>query len=285
MKKHLLYTTLTVIAAIITICPVLAQSAGGPLPVITEIMYNPPESGNDSLEFVEVYNPSLVSPINMGGFYFSSGFTFSFPTNFVLGPDQYVIIAGDSVIFESTFGVEALEWDGATTQLSNNGEGIALRHNSIGLVDTVSYDDVAPWPTAANGQGYSLVLCDPFSDNNVATNWALSTNNTGVTINSIVVFADPGQAATCTTVGVSDDNVITTLVYPNPTEGEFRMQFEALTNAGVLDIHNSIGQLVHSQPLAVGATSTSVNSNLESGFYLINLKVGNRTEQHRLIIQ
>jgi len=284
MKKHLLYTILTVSAAILAICPVMAQSAGGPNPVITEIMYNSPESGNDTLEFVELYNPSMNSSITLTGYYFT-GFTFTFPVGYSLGPNQYVIVAGDSVIFEAAFGVEALEWDGATTQLSNNGEGLSLRHLSFGLIDTVGYDDIAPWPTAANGQGYSLVLCDPTSDNNVATNWSLSENNTGVVVNSVTIFADPGQAATCTAVGISDDNVITTVVYPNPTEGEFRMQFASLEKAAALDIHNSMGQLVHSQTVSAGSTSINVHSNLKSGFYLINLTVGDRTEQHRLIIQ
>jgi hypothetical protein len=285
MKKHLLYTTLTIITTIVTVCPVLAQSAGGPLPVITEIMYNPPESGNDTLEFVELYNPSLSSSINMTGFYFSSGLSFTFPTDFSLGAGEYVIVSGDSVIFEAAFGVEAFQWDGAATQLSNNGEGIALRQLGFGLVDTVAYDDIAPWPTAANGQGYSLVLCDPMSDNSMAANWTASENNTGVVVNAQTIFADPGQAATCTAVGIADDNVITTLLYPNPSEGEFKMQFASIEKAGALDIFNSMGQLVHSQVISAGSTSTNVDSNLESGFYLINLTVGNKTEQHRLIVQ
>lgn len=285
MKKHLLYPTLTIIAAIAAICPVMAQSAGAPLPVITEIMYNSPELGNDTLEFVEVYNPSLSSPINMAGFYFSSGFTFTFPTDFSLGAGEYVIVSGDSLIFEAAFGIEAFQWDGATTQLSNNGEGIALRQLDFGLVDTVAYDDIAPWPTAANGQGYSLVLCNPTSDNSMVANWTLSENNTGIVVNAKTIFADPGQAATCTAVGISDDNVITTLLYPNPTEGEFRMQFASIEKAGALNVFNSMGQLVYSQVITAGSTSVNVDSNLKSGFYLINFTVGNKTEQHRLIIQ
>lgn len=285
MKKHLLYTAITVIGAALAACPVSAQNAGGPLPVITEIMYNPPEAGNDTLEFVELYNPSLTQPISMDGYFFSSGFSFTFPSNFVLGPNQYVVVCGDSLIFEAAFGVQAFEWDGATTQLSNSGEAIALRHPSIGLIDTVMYDDVAPWPTGANGQGYSLVLCDPTADNNVAANWTLSENNTGIVVNAKTIYADPGQAATCTLTGVADDNVITTVIYPNPTEGDFRMQFAPLENAGSLDIHNTMGQLVHSQTLASGTTTANVNPNLKAGIYLINLRVGNRAEQHRLVVQ
>ncbi|MCF8465234.1 MAG: lamin tail domain-containing protein [Flavobacteriales bacterium] len=284
MKKHLLYTTLTVIAAISSTCLALAQTAGGPNPVITEIMYNSPESGNDSLEFVEVYNPGL-NAIGMDGFFFASGFSFTFPSDFVLGAGEYVIIAGDSVIFEAAFGVEALQWDGATTQLSNNGEGISLRHPSLGLIDTVGYDDIAPWPTSANGQGYSLVLCDPSTDNNVGTNWSVSQNNTGVIVNSVAVYADPAQAAVCSTVGIADDNVITTLLYPNPTEGEFRMQYAATEKAGAFDVFNSAGQLVYSQVIPAGSTSIIVDSKLQSGLYLIRFMAGDKTEQHRLIIQ
>jgi len=40
--------------------------------VITEIMYNPPESGTDSLEFLELYNNG-VEIVNLEGFYFAEG--------------------------------------------------------------------------------------------------------------------------------------------------------------------------------------------------------------------
>ncbi len=47
--------------------------------VITEIMYNPPESGTDSLEFIELYNKG-VEVENLGGYYFADGIIYTFPS-------------------------------------------------------------------------------------------------------------------------------------------------------------------------------------------------------------
>ncbi|MDP4281463.1 MAG: lamin tail domain-containing protein, partial [Bacteroidota bacterium] len=46
--------------------------------VISEIMYNPPESGQDSLEFIELYNNDTAA-INLHNYYFSNGIQYTFP--------------------------------------------------------------------------------------------------------------------------------------------------------------------------------------------------------------
>ena len=51
MKKVYLITFLSIVFA----CIGFNTSAQNDI-VITEIMYNPPESGTDSLEFIEIYN-------------------------------------------------------------------------------------------------------------------------------------------------------------------------------------------------------------------------------------
>lgn len=285
MKHTLLYTFILLVAGFTASAQ---PTPGGAPPVITEIMYNPPESGNDTLEFVEILNPSLTTAIPMGGFYFSSGIDFTFPAGFVLGTGEYVIVAGDSVIFEATYGLEAFQWEGAASSLSNSGEGLTLRAPIGLIVDTVFYDDAAAWPSEADGGGYSLVLCDPTADNNLPENWTASENATGIFIGTslpIEIYADPGAASTCTTVGIADDNVITTLVYPNPTEGAFAMQFAALIEAGMLTIHNSLGQMVYSEPLSAGATSTNVTVDLKSGYYILSLEAGTVQERKKLIVQ
>jgi len=59
--------------------------------VITEIMYNPPESGTDSLEFVEILNNSGAA-YDMTGASFTDGFNFTFPT-LSLADGEYVVVA------------------------------------------------------------------------------------------------------------------------------------------------------------------------------------------------
>lgn len=282
MKKHLLYTLLGLVSAIST-TPAFAQNAGLANPIITEIMYNPPETNNDTLEFLEIYNPNLSNAYDLGGASFTSGIQYTFPAGYSLAGGGYAIISGDSVIFEEAYGIESFEWTGGTA-LSNDGEGVSLRNSGGFLLDTVFFDDTNAWADA-DGTGYSLVLCDPSADNNLPASWTLSENATGLTVNSLAIFADPGQAATCTAVGITNENVITTVVYPNPTQGEFSIRFASLEKPGTLNIFNSLGQVVYTETLAVGNTSTTIDSKLGSGFYVVGLNVGERTEQHRLIVE
>lgn len=258
---------------------------GGVSPVITEIMYNPPESGNDTLEFVEISNPSLTAVINMGGYYINDAFDFTFPSGFVLAEGASVVISGDSVMFESTFGVQTFEWSGSTTQLNNSGESITLKNQSDMVVDSVRYGSSASWPQEANGGGASLVLCDPTSDNNLAANWSASENATGVTVNSMEIYADPGVLSTCIPTGMSDDNIITTIIYPNPTEYTFNLKFEPLVEAGTVQIHNSLGQLVYSRAIAVGSRMITVSENLKSGYYIVSLNRGDTVEKLKLTVR
>ena len=280
MKNTLLFTFLLLTVGI----SAFAQPGGpgGVAPVITEIMYNPPEAGNDTLEFLEILNPSLTAPINMAGYYFSSGIQFTFPAGFVLGAGEYVLLSGDSVIFEEWYGLEAFEWTGGTA-LSNDGEGLTLRTSAGAIADTVFFDDTNAWADA-DATGYSLVLCDPSADNNLPGSWTLSENATGLVVNSLPIFADPGAASTCTTTGIVDDNVITTIVYPNPTNGPFTLKFGDLNDNGSLTIHNSLGQMVHHQSLSIGTNSTSIDVKLASGYYVITLDNGTTSEHHNLMV-
>jgi len=161
--------------------------------VITEIMYNPPEANTDTLEFIELHNKG-ASDINLDGYSFTLGVVFTFPAH-TLSPGDYVIVAVDSVAFENVFGVPAFQWvEGA---LSNGGETIELSDASGNVVDVVDFSDGGAWPSAPDGGGPSLVLCDVNADNNDGANWQAASTATGVTVAGIELFANPGNDAQC----------------------------------------------------------------------------------------
>lgn len=133
---------------------------------LTEIMYNPP---SDGFEFVELHNTSAAA-VDIGAATFTAGVGFTFPTNTVLGPNSYAVITRTSDIDAfrryydlnetvSVFG----PYSGA---LANEGETLTLRTAPGGpIVFTVNYGVASPWPTNANGGGFSLVPVDPASTN------------------------------------------------------------------------------------------------------------------------
>lgn len=186
--------------------------------VITEISYNPPESGSDSLEYVEVYNNGSAT-INLDGYTFSNGFVFTFP-NINLLADEFVVVAVDSLAMVSTFGyIGAYEF--TSGGLLNGGEAITIKDNNSLLVDSLTYNNAAPWPTSPDGGGTSLVLCDPSVDNTDGANWSASTFSTGITINSSLLFGSPGgidSACLCTVLSTITPSACETYTVPSGDE-------------------------------------------------------------------
>lgn len=166
--------------------------------VITEIMYNPPESGADTSEFIEFYNNG-TTPVDLTD-YTVTGVTYTFPA-VTLASGDYFVLAVNTSGFTNTYGFapDGTVSGGAT---ANGGELISLFDNNGILVDEVDYDDNAPWPSGSaagevDGGGASLRLCDEDVDNNDGNNWSASTTATGVIVNGLEIFATPGAAGNC----------------------------------------------------------------------------------------
>ncbi|MCB9223627.1 MAG: lamin tail domain-containing protein [Crocinitomicaceae bacterium] len=173
--------------------------------VITEIMYNPAESGTDSTEFIEFYNNTSNS-IDLTG-YTTIGVTYTFPS-VSLAPGAYYVISVNPSAHFNTYGVNA---DGQFAgALANGGEPVALYDNLGTLVDSVNYDDIAPWPVGfsagePDGGGASLVICNYTLDNNDGANWSASTTSTGLIVNGLEVLASPGAANDCCSIAYGTD--------------------------------------------------------------------------------
>lgn len=201
MKK----TLLSIAVCFFTLVSLKAQI------VITEIMYNPPPSGPDSLEYVEIFNNS-GTPVNLSGWTFSLGFNFTFAEGTFIAPGGYLVIAQNAAYFQSQFGFQPLAM-GPSSALNNGGETIELRDAGGNVQDVVAYSPAAPWPTTANGSGPSIVLCDPNTDNSVGGAWQAASTPTSVVIGGTAVLANPGQDADCgagNTLLAGDDNVVVT---------------------------------------------------------------------------
>jgi plastocyanin len=164
--------------------------------IITEINYNNPGSGVDSFEFIELYNKGPLA-VNLLGWQFVSGVNYTFPS-YDLNPGDYVVVAYDAVKFNQAFGFTPLAWNPASFNgLNNTSENIILVDADSVFIDSVRYADNTPWPSAADGQGPSLVLCDFDADNGNAANWAAAVTGTGYSTGGIEILANPGAASGC----------------------------------------------------------------------------------------
>ena len=161
--------------------------------VINEIMYSPPGTDSD-YEYLELYNNDDVA-VDLGGYYFSEGITDTLHS-VTLQPGEFLLLAVDSVEAENAYGVAAFQW--TTGALTNGGETVELRDALGNVVDVVTYGNSGDWPEEANGDGSSLVLCDPSADNSDPANWIAAVQPTGVFISGTEILGSPGLANDCT---------------------------------------------------------------------------------------
>ncbi|HTG43106.1 MAG TPA: lamin tail domain-containing protein, partial [Verrucomicrobiae bacterium] len=141
---------------------------------ITEIMYNPAPSG-DAFEFVELQNLSPL-PFDATG-YSLRGVDYIFPPGSVLKPGQVIVLGSSEnpATFAQRYpGVEVFgRFNG---QLVNRGERVTLVSPAEQPLYSIDYLDKDGWPEAADGQGSSLEIKNPYGDLDDPANWRASAN-------------------------------------------------------------------------------------------------------------
>ena len=187
---------------------------------ITEIMYHP--VGGDGLEFVEIQNVGNV-PIDAGG-YSLGGIQCVFPHGTVLRPGQVFVLASGSspALFTAQYPGAAVAgyFQG---NLSNGGERLELRDGTGRSVTAVTYDDSAPWPDSADGEGSSLEVLDPLGNPSAPANWQAS----------VTAGGSPGKVPLVRGPGAVRLNEVMARAAPNSAAGEDWIE---LANVGTADI-------------------------------------------------
>ncbi|MGC9944297.1 MAG: lamin tail domain-containing protein, partial [Verrucomicrobiota bacterium] len=148
--------------------------------VINELMYDP-ISGNDDDQYIELYNQG-TNTVNLAGWQFTTGVTFTFPANTTLGPNGYLTVAKDTTnLFAKYSNLNAGNTVGNYGgKLSHGGELVTLAQpetlygtNTIYVAeDEVTYGTGGRWGEWSGGGGSSLELIDPHSNHRLAANWA-----------------------------------------------------------------------------------------------------------------
>ncbi|MFC7337797.1 lamin tail domain-containing protein [Haloferula chungangensis] len=159
----------------------VAGSAGNL--VVSELHYHPrgtaqdTSTNKDDYEFIELLNLSESHTIELTGTRFSDGIIFDFTGSNViqLGPGERLVVVSNLEAFTNRYpGVSASLIAGEYTgNLDNSGERITLLDSTDSVIKDFSYGDDLPWPSDADGAGYSLVLNTGATnpDHDIATHW------------------------------------------------------------------------------------------------------------------
>jgi predicted extracellular nuclease len=165
---------------------------GPPQLVISEIMYNP-ASAEDNWEWVEVYNAGITD-VNLAGFVIDDINGTAHTSSNIAGG---IIPAGGSGVLYNADDLTASQFTDAwgmvnlipvtnwgAMALNNGGDTVGIwdsftsyigdNQTQLNVIDNVAYDDFTPWPSDNNSA--SIFLNDLASDNDIGSNWILSTD-------------------------------------------------------------------------------------------------------------
>ena len=217
--------------------------------VINKINYNPPgatSTESDNLEFVEIKNTSNAT-IDLTGIYFKElGLNYQFPAYSSVLAGKSIYLASNLAAFQAKYSVSA--FGQFTRNLSNSSQKIVLADGFGNTIDSVEYFDAAPWPIAADGAGSYLQLIDTTFDNNLASSWIASSNNSLSTL--------------------SFDDTTTIDIYPNPVTHFLNIHTtKPMSGIKIFDVS---GKLIYD----LKQKSETINtdwSNYSNGVYYISI--------------
>ncbi len=154
--------------------------------VINEIMYHH-GTRDERYEYIELYNRGTET-VSLAGWAFTDGIDYTFDAGTELPPDSYIVVAKDPNLIAHVYdnlniGINLV--GPYTGGLDDHSERIRLSYpyNDVDplsgdvevlmvTADEVTYYDGGRWPSWADGQGASLELRDPDSNNDAPDAWA-----------------------------------------------------------------------------------------------------------------
>ncbi|MBI4601043.1 MAG: CotH kinase family protein [Planctomycetes bacterium] len=136
--------------------------------VVSEICYHP-SSGDRRDEWIEIANRS-TAVVGVGGWKLSGGVRLTIPEGTSLAPGSFLVLCADAARLKGLTGLERAvgDWTGG---LSGGGERVRLETAGGAVADEVHYDDRAPFPALADGQGRSLERRSPHEASDLTANW------------------------------------------------------------------------------------------------------------------
>jgi hypothetical protein len=154
--------------------------------VINEIMYHH-ATRDERYEYIELYNRG-TSRITLSGWAFTDGIDFEFDEGTELSSGSYLVVAKDPDLLEGVYDnlvIGSNLFGPYSGSLDDHSERICLSYplkqvdprtgrleTYMVTADEVTYYDGGRWPMWADGQGASLELRDPRSNNNTPDAWA-----------------------------------------------------------------------------------------------------------------
>ncbi|MFA5668247.1 MAG: lamin tail domain-containing protein [Balneolaceae bacterium] len=253
--------------------------------VINEINYKS-SPDFDTGDWVELHNTSSEA-VNLSGWVLKDDddtHEYIIPEGTSIAANGYLVLTRNSALFTALNTTVDNYIGDFDFGLGGTADQVRLFNNNGTLVDFVAYTNEAPWPTAAAGNGPTLELTDPSSDNSLAENWFAATETGGT----------PGRENGVLYTSTEDDSSVPSKFelsqnYPNPFNPTTNISFNIQKAGNVeLSVYNMLGQKISTlinAPLSAGIHSVTFDAqNLSSGVYLYRIVAGNHTKTMRMVL-
>ena len=250
---------------------------------VTELHYHPPDliSGSDTtfgqdLEFIEFKNIGNNS-VNLGGVVIDSAVHYVFPENILLPPRQFYVLVSKPKKFYNFYGmVPSGNFQG---NLSNAGEELLVNDPSGEEIMNFIYDDSSPWPTNADGEGYSLSSAEvnPSGSPGDFSYWTLSVVKDGTP------FADNVKPVVEPPVTGNSGSLS---VYPNPTTGPVTVLLDTEETLSSMDlmIYSSTGKLIRHERIGNPGLTDLSSTGLPAGVYILKVSTSKYSKRMAVIL-
>ncbi len=224
--------------SVVAVYQAAAASAGNI--VINEIMYKAPDAA-DTKDWIELYNNDS-KPRDISGWTLKDdddSHAFTFPQGTFIAADNYLVVVQDSLVMRQTYPypfsiVGQFDFGFGRT------DAVRL-YDALGkIMDSVGYDRTAPWPADADGNGASLELVDPQTDNALPINWRASLVHLGTPGRKNSVYAPQAVAVD------SKKNDLLIELTPNPADDRDVILHASAVVGKTMDaaLYNNVGLLV-----------------------------------------
>jgi hypothetical protein len=264
----------------------IGGSPGGPyVPcteslIFSEINYKSSPTANAG-DWVEILNVS-PSTIDLSNWKFRDDddtHTFNIPQNTVLNANERFVLAADTILFQNRFPSVANFAGPIGFGLSSAGEAIRLFDSSGKLYQSMVYDEAAPWPQGANGNGFTLELVDTAANFCIGTNWMDGCPEGSPGTEYIFPC---GPTALETLYGIEHFSV-----YPNPNGGKFNLAFASSSSElKFVEVYNLLGETVFFKMLNANNLLTEIDlSSAPKGIYFVKVAFKDGMDVKKVVIE
>ena len=232
--------------------------------VINEINYRSSDTFNPD-DWIEIYNPK-AEPIDISNWELrdeNDANVFIIPDGTQIQGNGFLVFVKDESDFVSMF--PNIPFIGELGYGLGRADSVRLYNSDGNIIDGVSYDSEAPWPSCADETGNTLELIEPNLDNSLPENWdCINENGSPNAINSEQLFVD-------------DNELSLIKLYPNPVNSS--LYIRGIEDDYNIDVYTLLGQLV----LSINNSNEIDMSLFKQGVYMIKIWNKNTSTVKRIL--